>query len=493
MHRLLKDILPDSLIVAEGAEDIKIEGVTADSRKVAQSFLFAALSGLDKDGADYIPAALEQGAAVLLVAADKAANIAGEIAETYPDVVVIPSRDPRSDYARITAAFFNAQPDFMVAVTGTNGKTSVADFTRQIWKDQGLLSASLGTLGIRSDLMQTPGGLTTPDPVKLHQSLSQIVTAGVTHCALEASSHGLDQKRLEGVNLRAAAFTNLSRDHLDYHHNEEGYFQAKARLFHECLMPGAMAVINTDGPRGAELAEQLHADGKTVVTVGRAVDATVRILDIETKSDGLSVTILSEGVTQSYNLKLLGSFQAENAVLAALLASTAGLPVQACLKSMEHLHGVSGRMQYVGTSVKGGSVYVDFAHTPDGLETVLKAARSHAAGSLDVVFGCGGNRDRGKRSMMGDIACRLADKVYVTDDNPRFEDAAMIRQEICEACDKAMNIPDREEAIGVAVDALRDGDILILAGKGHEEGQIVGDKKIPFSDILTAQRLIRGK
>lgn len=484
MGKMLSDLKVD----LAGMQDCSISGVTADSRMVTQSFLFAAMPGVDYDGRAFIAEAIEKGATVILSTLDTV------LPDDAPDSVqLINSDDVRADYARIAARFYDVMPPYIAAVTGTNGKTSVADFTRQIWKHQGFIAASIGTLGVRSDLLQTPGGLTTPDPVKLHMSMSQVAHTGVTHCALEASSHGLHQKRLEGAAISAAAFTNLTRDHLDYHASEDCYYQAKVRLFSELLMDGGFAAVNIDDEYGEQLVKVLSDRQVQLVTVGRNEKADVVIENVEAVKDGLRLEIQLKGEVITYVLPLMGYFQAENAVLAAVLASSADLSLKSCLKSMEHLEGVSGRMQHIGSTQSGGAVYVDFAHTPDGLETVLKAASDHATGSLDVVFGCGGNRDKGKRPIMGEIARKLATRVYVTDDNPRFEDAAEIRQGIMVACPDAYEIADRGQAIKKAIHALDEGDILILAGKGHEEGQIIDDEKIMFSDIHTAHKILRGE
>ncbi|WND01589.1 UDP-N-acetylmuramoyl-L-alanyl-D-glutamate--2,6-diaminopimelate ligase [Temperatibacter marinus] len=478
--------LSDLLSITAPLKDCSVRGVTADSRQVKADFMFFALPGVSFDGRDFIPQAIAAGASTILT------TRGAKLPEGCP-VQLIESDDPRADYARVAARYYSPVPDFLVAVTGTNGKTSVADFTRQIWKRHGLISGSLGTLGVRSDLIQTQGGLTTPDPMLLHQSLKQLAVSGVTHCALEASSHGLDQRRLEGVHIQAAAFTNLTRDHLDYHANEMAYFKAKERLFTEVMTEEATAVINIDSPHGQSLAEKMKNDGRALLTLGYAEGSDAQILAVTPHASGLVARIKYQAHEEDYRIPLMGSFQAENALAAALLASTADIGVRQCLKSMESLRGVCGRMQYIGETAKGGAVYVDFAHTPDGLKTVLEAASKHATNSLDVLFGCGGDRDAGKRPIMGEIAGKLANRIYVTDDNPRHEDAAAIRKQVMKGCGKAQEISDRGEAIHQAVEALNDGDILILAGKGHEEGQIIGDEKIAFSDIHTAKELLAVK
>lgn len=495
MPVMLSQLFP----VSESFSDVLIAGVTADSRKVGPGFMFAALQGVDMDGRDYIADALEKGAVVIL--SDHQASLP---AGTDDRIAILCVENPRKIYGEICARFFHDRPGYLAGVTGTNGKTSVADFTRQIWKALGLNAASMGTLGVRADLMNSAGGLTTPDPEILHKNLQLMSNAGVTHCALEASSHGLDQYRLDGVTLQAAAFTNLSRDHLDYHKNQDSYFKAKARLFTDYLASDGIAAINIDTIWGVRLVSILQGYNKESLTVGHHIDADVCIIATIPRPSGLEVYVKVKEKRLKLHIPLMGVFQADNAILAAALASTLASTVADtqvasvdadlidCLKAVETLKGVSGRMQSLGLTEKGGHVYVDFAHTPDGLETVLHAARAHTTKQLSVVFGCGGNRDKGKRPMMGQIACKIADKVIVTDDNPRREDAAVIRSEILAACDaQAIEIADRYKAIETAISSLGQGDILVLAGKGHEEGQIVGDEVLPFSDIRTANKFLK--
>lgn len=479
--------LSDLCTLPSGSADPLIKKVSADSRKVAKGSLFAALQGDVSDGRIYIASAIEKGAAAIIT--DDSADLPDEVEANGIPVII--SDNPRRDYALACAAFYDEKPKFIVAVTGTNGKTSVADFTRQIWKHLAFSAASMGTLGIRADLLNSPGGLTTPDPAKLHHNLSLIAEAGVTHCALEASSHGLVQERLAGAQFQGAGFTNLSRDHLDYHKDEESYYAAKKRLFTDYLTEGGLAAIHVDSPKGKRLAQELKDQGIRVMTVGHDIDADVLVLTIIPRQEGLEVDLVVDGGHVEVIIPLMGVFQADNALLAACLASCAGIDLIDCLRAAEHLVGVSGRMQFLGMTESGGGVYVDFAHTPDGLENVLHAARAHTDGVLSILFGCGGNRDKGKRPIMGEIAHRLADKVYITDDNPRDEDAAVIRSEILDACPKAQEFSDRAVAINKAIKGLNSGDILIIAGKGHEEGQIVGGQVLPFSDIRTANKILK--
>ncbi len=454
---------------------VEISGLTVDSRVVQKGDMFVALPGVNFDGRDYIADAIKAGASAILTTPGVDVGVG--------DFPVVEDANPRRRYAELAARFFEKQPSTQVAVTGTNGKTSVADFTRQLWQALGNEAASVGTLGIRSQRYDLPGGLTTPDPMGLHRALSTLVECGVDHAAIEASSHGLDQYRLEGVTLKAAGFTNLTRDHLDYHKSEQGYFYAKARLFGELLVPGAAAVINVDSSWGCVLDDIAWARGLEKITVGRSGDAALRLCGQQVTPTGQVVDFSFEGVSYSVDLPLIGGFQAENALLAAGLVIATGGDSAQSFSSMASLSGVPGRMEYMGISASGGSVFVDYAHTPDGLSTVLKAARAHNPAKLAVLFGCGGDRDKGKRPQMGAVSSELADRVYVTDDNPRTEQAEQIRREILVAVSGAREIADRGQAIESAISDLREGDMLIVAGKGHEEGQIVGSEILPFSDI----------
>lgn len=462
--------------------DVSVTGIAVDSRRVRPGDLFVALPGADVDGRAFIPAAVSNGARAIL-------TLQGSKIGT-PGVPVIEDVNPRRRYAELAARFYGPQPKGIVAVTGTNGKTSVADFTRQIWQRLGYDAASIGTLGVRSPNVSRPGGLTTPDPMALHETLRALSEAGIEHAALEASSHGLDQYRLDGVRMQAAAFTNLTRDHLDYHKTEQGYFYAKARLFGELLAPGSAAVINVDDDWGRVIEDICWARGLRILTVGRDEKALLRLLSQEVVRAGQKLTVLFAGKEHAVELPLVGAFQAQNALVAAGLAIVTGAAEEAVFQALEHLQGVPGRMELVGTSRRGGAVFVDYAHTPGGLETVLRAARAHHPRRLKVLFGCGGDRDVGKRPQMGAIAHELADQVYVTDDNPRSEDPSAIRAQVLMACAGAAEIGDRAKAIGAAISALDEGDMLIVAGKGHEEGQVIGDQVVPFSDIETVKNFL---
>ena len=472
------------LVRRDLAVDPQITGVTADSRKVRPGFLFAALPGSKVDGTAFAAKAVEQGAAAVIAARDL-----GLAAPT------VATPDPRRAYALAAAAWFGAQPRTVVAVTGTNGKTSVANFCCQIFARAGLKAGSMGTLGVRLsgpggfDEQVTPPGLTTPDAADVAELLAGAAARGVTHFAMEASSHGVDQRRLDGVALTAAGFLNLTQDHLDYHGTMGVYRAAKLRLFETLLPRGSTAVLNADSEAYDAFAAAAVAAGQTVVSVGEAGQG-IRLLDRSLLPEGQRLKLALHGATHELVLPLAGGFQASNALVAAGLCLAAGLGVEEALAGLEKLEGAPGRLQRVGAGPRGGEAYVDYAHTPDGLETVLKAMRPHVRGKLIVVFGAGGDRDRGKRPLMGAIAAELADLAIVTDDNPRSENPAVIRAEVLAGAKGAREIGDRREAIRAAAALLGEGDILVVAGKGHEQGQIVGSVTHPFDDVAeTAQAL----
>ncbi len=457
-------------------QDLEITGLTADSRMVEPGFLFAAFPGSATDGRIFIPQAIERGAAAVLAPEGSA------LPETLShDVALITDANPRRRLARLAAAFHGAAPANIAAITGTSGKTSVADFCRQIWQMQGLSAASLGTLGLLPAREGAPKSLTTPDPVELHACLSLLKAEGVDHLALEASSHGLDQYRLDGLRPRAALFTNLSQDHLDYHSNMGSYLAAKARLFSEILVDDGTAILNADAPEFEELAGIVKARGLKLVTFGRK-GKDYRILDRKPHPDGQLLRFAALGENHEVKLGLIGLFQAENVLGALALAIACGADAKRAIADLPRLQGVPGRMELAAQTENGASIYVDYAHKPGALETVLDVIRPHTEGKLWVVFGCGGDRDRGKRPQMGEIAVRLADHTVVTDDNPRSDDPAAIRREILAAAPGAIEIGDRGKAIAFAVAQLGPGDVLVVAGKGHESGQIVGDKILPFDD-----------
>ncbi|MES2549062.1 MAG: UDP-N-acetylmuramoyl-L-alanyl-D-glutamate--2,6-diaminopimelate ligase [Pseudomonadota bacterium] len=475
--------LSDLGLTARAGRDPALSGVTADSRAVRAGMLFAALPGTAVHGAQFIRTALEQGAAAVLTDAT-GARLAAEVL-TDTDVALVVAEDPRAALACAAALWFGAQPEVMVAVTGTNGKTSVATFTRQIWAALGHEAINIGTTGIEG-AWTAPSGHTTPDPVTLQKLLAAAAQGGVTHAAMEASSHGIDQRRLDGVRLRAGGFTNLTQDHLDYHGTMEAYFEAKAQLFTRLLPEDAVAVVNLDGAKGSEMAELALGRGLRVLTVGKGQGADLQIAATRPDPTGQEVRYLWQGRAFQTRLALIGAFQAENVAVAAGLAIAAGDAPEAVLGMLPRLTGVRGRMQLAATRKNGAAVYVDYAHTPDAIETALRALRPHVMGRIIVVFGAGGDRDRTKRPLMGAAAQAHADVLYVTDDNPRTEDPSSIRAAILAACPEANEVGDRAEAILRAVDALLPGDALLIAGKGHESGQIIGTDVYPFDDVEQA-------
>ena len=469
--------------LAPSVGDPEILGLTSDSRDVKPGYLFAALAGAREDGRRYLDDALARGAAAVLTDAAPLDHPIG--------VPVIADANPRRRLARIAARFYAPQPATMAAVTGTNGKTSVAVFTRQIWSAQGLKAASIGTIGLVAPGVVRPGALTTPDPIKLHEILRDLTRAGVEHVALEASSHGLDQFRLDGLTLAAAAFTNLTRDHLDYHGDMAHYLAAKRRLFAELLPPSGTAVINIDDESGRSLTALAKTRGQHVITYGAVPDAELRLASATPTARGLAVEIAVGSEQRHLELPLLGAFQAMNALAAVGLAIATGTAPAAALDVLPRLEGVPGRMELAATHPTGAPLIVDYAHTPDALETALTALRPHTAKRLVVVFGCGGDRDAGKRPQMGAIAARLADIAIVTDDNPRSEEPAAIRRAVLAACAGGREIGDRRAAIRAAAKLLDAGDVLLIAGKGHESGQIVGARTLPFDDRIEARAAVR--
>jgi len=479
--------------VTHGATNIdtEITGLTCDSRQVEPGFLFAALPGSQFDGRSFIPEALARGASAVLAPA-------GTALDGVANILLITDDNPRREYALMAARFFAGQPTTVAAVTGTNGKTSVVSFLRQLWAGLGHRSASAGTLGIE---LAGFGGdepdyehdfnLTTPDPVDLHRSLSELSTTGVERLALEASSHGLQQCRLDGLRVAVAAFTNLTRDHLDYHGTMEGYLGAKLRLFSDVTSDDGVVVINADAAYSDAVEAASWGSGHRIMTYGLA-GTDVRLLSIGSFAEGQHLDLEVAGELVQVTLPLVGNFQASNALCALTIAIAVGDDPATAARQLETLTGAPGRVQPAGRHPNGASVYVDYAHTPDALASVLKALRPHAAGQLHVVFGCGGDRDPGKRLEMGDIACKLADQVIVTDDNPRTENPAIIRRQVLSACPGAVEIGNRAEAISTAIDRLEASDLLVIAGKGHECGQIVGDVVHPFDDTDVVSVVIAG-
>jgi UDP-N-acetylmuramoyl-L-alanyl-D-glutamate--2,6-diaminopimelate ligase len=464
-----------------GCDLVAIAGLTADSREVRPGWLFAALRGSKADGSRFVADAVAKGAAAIL--AEEGAQL--EVAAHVPLLV---SAEPRRALALMAARFYGIQPETVVAVTGTSGKTSVADFTRQLFAALEHKAASLGTIGLITPSERRYGSLTSPDPVTLQRTLAQLAGGGITHLALEASSHGLDQHRLDGIRLKAAAFTNLGHDHLDYHPSVEAYLAAKLRLFCDLLPPDGVAVVNADADRAREVIAVARGAGHSVMTVGRAGEALV-LEALERERFAQRLRIRHPGGAVDIRLPLLGAYQAGNALLAAGLAIATGEAPGRVLPALETLEGVKGRLEVMGL-VRGGLVVIDYAHKPDALAAALQALRPFAPGKLICVLGCGGDRDKAKRPIMGRIASSLADTVIVTDDNPRSEDAGQIRAQILAGAPSAREIGDRAEAIRAGSRLLGAGDVLLIAGKGHETGQIVGDKVLPFSDHEVVRTLL---
>jgi len=469
------------------AQDGEIAGLTADSRAVGPGMLFAALPGARADGRAFIAEAVERGAAAVL---------APEGTEWPPGVPVRPlitAADPRRALALMAAAFHGAQPRTVVAVTGTNGKTSTVDFLRQIWIAAGLRAASLGTLGLVAEGFPPGPSLTTPDPVSLHATLAALARAGFGAAAMEASSHGLDQRRLDGVVLAAAGFTNLTRDHLDYHGSMEAYRAAKLRLFDTLLPAGAAAAASAEMEAATLTALRgiARERGLRLLTVGEGGEA-VRLLSARALPDGQAIEAEAFGARRDFHLPLPGRFEADNALLAAALAVGAGLPADRVFAALPRLVGVRGRMERAAVLANGAAVYVDYAHTPDALARLLAALRPHTAGRLHVLFGAGGDRDPGKRPLMGRAAAAAADKVWITDDNPRSEDPAAIRAAILAGAPGAVDAGGREQAIAAALADLGPGDVLAVAGKGHETGQEIAGVVHPFDDVAVVRRLAGG-
>ncbi|MGB1107528.1 MAG: UDP-N-acetylmuramoyl-L-alanyl-D-glutamate--2,6-diaminopimelate ligase [Parvibaculales bacterium] len=464
---------------------IDICGISADSRTVQPGYLFAALAGVEADGRSFVEQAIENGAAAILT---QEPMVAG--------VPVVTSDNPRRDLALMAARFFEVQPPHIAAITGTNGKTSSAVFLRQLFAAANYKAASLGTLGIDmgGGVIEATLDHTTPEPVRLHAALRDLVAHQVTHLAMEASSHGLAQYRLDGVHLSLAGFTNLSRDHLDYHAGAEEYAAAKQRLFTEILAADGTAVITMTQDAGVAMAAACAATGRSVLEVGRPGDA-VHMAITARRATGLDVTVDLDGARHDVTLPLIGDFQIENLTLAMGMAKAAGIDATTILEACRDLQAPRGRMQLAGRTSEGAAVFVDYAHTPDALENALTALRRHVpqGGRLLVMFGCGGDRDSGKRPEMGAVAANHADMVFVTDDNPRHEDAADIRAAIMAACPDATEIGDRGAAIEAVLAAAQADDLVLLAGKGHESGQIIGDIILPFDDVTMAQSILASK
>ena len=470
-------------LTAIGGKKAKVTGLAVDSRDVKKGFLFAALPGSKVHGGEFITYALRMGASAILTDTEGAKIAEDELAEA--DVALILAEDPRQTLAFAAALWFGAQPETVVAVTGTNGKTSVASFTRQIWEKMGFDAVNIGTTGVEG-AYTAPLAHTTPEPITLHRVLSEADAHLVSHAAMEASSHGLEQRRLDGVRLAAAGFTNLSQDHLDYHDSFAEYFNAKAGLFARVLPEDGVAVINIDDDRGLEMAAIARDRGQDVLTVGRTDGADLHILARSFSPTGQVLRFDWRGRVAQAELQLIGGFQAENVLLAAGLAIGAGADAEQVFATLSSMRTVRGRMELAARRFNGASVFVDYSHTPDAVATALRALRPHVMGRIICVVGAGGDRDATKRPLMGMAAAEHADQVIVTDDNPRSEDPAIIRAAVLEGCPEATEVGDRAEAILRGVDALAAGDALLIAGKGHETGQIVGDDVFPFDDAEQA-------
>ena len=469
--------------------DVEITGLTVDSREVKQGMLFAALPGARVHGGTFIQYALRMGAAAILTDSTGAQIAAKELAAS--DAGLIVAQDPRQTLAQTASLWSGAHPATVIAVTGTNGKTSVSTFARQIWEEMDVKGVNLGTTGVEGAWTH-PLQHTTPEPITLHRVMAQAAANGVTHVAMEASSHGLDQRRLDGVVLAAAGFTNFTQDHLDYHETFDAYFDAKMGLFTRVLADDGVAVINLDDPRGPQVADICANRGQEVIGVGRHDDARLRLTGQRFDATGQDLLFTWQGKPHQARLNLIGGFQADNVLLAAGLVIAAGADPHEVFETLPHLTTVRGRMELAATRDNGAAVFVDYAHTPDAVATALRAMRPHVMGRIVAIVGAGGDRDAGKRPLMGAAAAEHADVVIVTDDNPRSEDPALIREAVLAGALNGTGTPsvtevgDRAEAILRGVDALAPGDALLIAGKGHETGQTVGDIVHPFDDVEQA-------
>lgn len=455
----------------------KLEGLTQDSRAVKPGYLFAAFPGTKTDGRKYIGDAVRNGAKVIL------AQTGTQLPDGVKDITLVTDDNPRHCFAMLAAEFYARQPKYIAAVTGTNGKTSVVHFSEQLWTARGLKAASIGTL--------TGKNMTTPDPVALHKNLADLAGAGVDRVAMEASSHGLDQCRLDGVKIKAAGFTNLSRDHLDYHTDMEDYFQAKIRLFSEVMEPNGVAVLNADSDQFEKISEAARKAGHRILSYGFKGN-DLKILELTPEPHGQLCRFEILGKKHDLVLPLVAGFQAMNALCALGLVMAGDMKAGDYIEALKELRGAPGRLQLVQGHPRHAAVYIDYAHTPDALETVLKALRPHTQGRLVCLFGCGGDRDKGKRPIMGEISAEYADAVIVTDDNPRSEDPDDIRRDILAGASGAREIAGRAEAIYAAISDLKEGDVLLIAGKGHEQGQIFADHTEPFDDVQQAREAIGG-
>ena len=465
-------------------DDTEVAGLTADSRDVRKGFLFAAIQGTQADGRSYIGDAISAGAVAILT---QAGGVHENIDTNIP---VITDANPRQRFARMAARFYNSQPSTIAAVTGTNGKTSVVHFAQQLWASLGCKAAALGTLGVIGTDLTDDFKLTTPDPVKLHQTLFELQKLGIDYVACEASSHGLAQYRLDGLKIKAGAFTNLSRDHLDYHQTTGAYRTAKLRLFNELVPDDGTIVVNIDSDMYAAIAEIANERSLQRITYGFEA-SDLHCFEAIPSEGGWHIKLNVLGTVYGIEFPLHGRFQIANALCAAGLVIACGINPGDVIPLLADLKVVPGRMERAAFLEGGAQIFVDYAHTPEALRTALKSLRAHISGRIVVVFGCGGDRDKGKRPEMGEIACSLADTVIVTDDNPRSEDATAIRQDILRACPTAREIGDRSTAILTGVELLHPGDVLFVAGKGHETGQIIDQKTLLFNDMNVIRDAVR--
>ena len=479
MH-LSKLIEKGTTKLRQGWADVEISGLSADSRNIQPGNLFAAIPGAAIDGRRFIDEAIAKGASAILAPPNT------HLDASRKKIPLVIEANPRRALAKISARFFNTQPKTTVAITGTNGKTSVAHITQQLWNNLGKKAASLGTLGVVGSCNLNLSKLTTPDPIELHRLLHNLASKGINHLALEASSHGLSQYRLDGVDIQAAVFTNFSRDHLDYHKTMAAYLNAKLRLFRKLACDGGTAIAYSGAPEAAIIEAIAKRKRQNYISYG-SVSADISVVEKCQTNEGWSATIQAFGKTYPVMLGFAGKFQIHNLLAAIALVHSTGTPLKNIIPKIQTLIGVPGRMQPAGKSIAGGTVYIDYAHTPDALKNALFALRPHITNKLILIFGCGGDRDIGKRAEMGAIACQFADRVIVTDDNPRTEDAGAIRRSILKGCVNAREISDRREAIENTIAQLECGDGLLIAGKGHETGQIIGNEVLPFSDFEIAK------
>lgn len=462
--------------------DLEVSGLCSDSRKVKAGDVFAALSGTLSDGRTFVDQAVKAGAIAILA----------EEGLVDPGIPVVVVDNARAALSKAASRFYPRQPGTIIAITGTNGKSSTVDFLRQIWTHAGRAAASVGTLGAIGPKGRIDLGFTTPDPISLHATLQGLADDGITHIAMESSSHALDQRRMHGVRLSAGGFSNLTQDHLDYHHTMDGYREAKLRLFNDLLAQGQPAIVNADAKEATPFEDAAKAKGLDLKLVGWRGDY-LKIVELWPKPASQRVDLRYGNKTYPVEIPLIGEFQALNAVMAAGFALSLGEKPQTVFEGLARLKTVKGRMEHIGATAEGAHVFVDYAHTPDGLDVLLRAARPHAPGRIILVFGCGGDRDKTKRPLMGGLAAKYADVVIVTDDNPRTEDAATIRNEVMVGCPNALEIGDRGDAILKGVSLLEKGDCLLIAGKGHETGQLVMGQVLPFSDQESAAAALQAR